>query len=54
MSLKTPERTEGAVQLSGVDEDAEENKLGVQNHLVDHRRQDIEEEVDEVLWRILR
>ena len=49
-----PDRIEGLIQFLGVDEDAEDSKLCVQHLLVDHRRQAIQEAVDEVLWRILR
>ena len=54
MSLNIPEIIEGYIQFLDVDEDTEDNKLCVQHLLVDHQRQGIQEEVDEVLWRILR
>ena len=54
MSLNMPEKIEGFIQCLRVDEDAEDIKLCVQHLLVDHQRQGIQEEVDEVLWRILR
>ena len=54
MSLDMTEKIERFIQCLGVDEDAEENKLCVQNLLVDHRRRGIQEEVGEVHWRILR
>ena len=54
MSMNMPEKIERFIQCLGVDEDAEDNKLRAQNLLVDHWRQGIQEEVDEVRWRILR
>ena len=54
MSSKIPERIEGFIQFLLVDEDAEDNKLCVQHLMVDHRQHGHQEEVDEVLWRILR
>ena len=38
----------------GDDEDTEESKLCVKHLLVEHRQQGTQEEVYEVLWRILR